>query len=334
MNRRLSLFAAGNGRGGASRRGRAGGKALMTLLCGMFALLPGCGPFPAVESGHQAPPISVETYEGTFATVNSFIVSNGKSLVIIDAQRKSDEAEKLVARVKRYHLPVTDIVITHGHTDHFTGMPVLLKAFPAARIVVAKEAIRRDIKNYAIYMGASGATAAEPVLEPALRPRTTAIPDGFDYERTIHVLPGNSLVMDGGGRLELTANYKPTEAPHMTTIYIPAVNALFLSDLGYNHVHFWMGDDLSREAILNWRAALESVLARYKDLNPTVYPGHGPPGDLSIVKAGIGYIDDILRVTTPPTTRARAFSEMIKLYPDYKERDFFLKYSLENLVPL
>lgn len=51
--------------------------------------------------------------------------------------------------VKSKGLPLTYILISHGHTDHFTGMDLFHKEFPLAKIVVANEGIKRDIKSYA-----------------------------------------------------------------------------------------------------------------------------------------------------------------------------------------
>jgi glyoxylase-like metal-dependent hydrolase (beta-lactamase superfamily II) len=276
--------------------------------------------------------LHVDVYAGGFATVNSFLVSNGTSLVLIDAQRKTSEAKQLAELIRSKHLPLRRIFISHGHTDHFTGMAYLHDAFPEAEIVVASEAIRQDIKAYAIYMDTGGQTGAEPALEPALRPRTPANPGGFDYEGTIHVLGGNLLALDGGGSLEVTADYPPTEAPHMSTLYSPELNALFLADLGYNRVHLWLGDDITRERIAAWRRELVRLKARYAARNPVVYPGHGAPTDLSIFDAMTGYIDAFLRVTAGATSRAAAMQAMQSLYPDYLQADFFLKYSVENHV--
>jgi len=153
--------------------------------------------------------LEVEVFRGGFATVNSFIFSNGKSLIVMDVQRKTHEAEKLVEVIKAKKLPLTHVLITHGHTDHFTGMPLFLKTFPQAQIVVANEDIKRDIKAYAIYMDSGGETGAEPALESPLRPKSPENPDGFDYENDIHVLgpectvsvrPGvqQSAPLDGG----------------------------------------------------------------------------------------------------------------------------------------
>lgn len=277
--------------------------------------------------------LQVEMFRGDFATVNSFIFFNGESIVVMDVQRKSYEAEKLVDRVKAYELPVTHILITHGHTDHFTGMPVMRKAFPNARIVVANEAIKQDIKAYAIYMDSGGETGAEPALEPALKPKSAENPGGFDYENLIKVLPENQISLVGGGTLELTTNYKPTEADNMTTVYVPELNALFLSDLGYNRVHHWQGDDISWDDISNWREELLRIKAEYADRNPVVYPGHGEIADMNLFDDMVRYIDDYTNIARSGVSRDEAMKLMIALYPDYGEADFFLKYSLINHIP-
>ena len=294
--------------------------------CGLFV----CG--AGMAGTATAEIIEVEVFKGGFATVNSFVFSNGKSLAVLDVQRKSHEARKLADLVRSKHLPLTHVLISHGHTDHFTGMDVFRREFPQARIVVANEDIRRDVKSYAIYMDSGGETGAEPALEPALKPKSAENPDGFDYENIIGLLSGDRLEMEGGGMLEISTDYIPAEAPHIATVYSKDLNALFLSDFGYNAVHFWLGDDISRERIANWRAELLRIKSRYAELNPKVYPGHGDPTDMGMFDKSVRYIDDFLRVTAQAGSRQEAMEKMIALYPDYKEADFFLKYSVENHV--
>jgi len=96
----------------------------------------------AVTQGALAADLRVEVFAGDFASVNSFIFSNGKSLLVLDAQRTPGEARKLAERIHALHLPLDYLLISHGHTDHFTGMALLRQEFPGARIVVANEAIR------------------------------------------------------------------------------------------------------------------------------------------------------------------------------------------------
>jgi glyoxylase-like metal-dependent hydrolase (beta-lactamase superfamily II) len=286
----------------------------------------------ATAAPAAAPKLQVEVYKGGFASVNSFIFSNGHSLLVMDVQRKASEASKLVDLIKAKHLPLTTILISHGHTDHFTGMALLHAEFPQARIVVASEAIKRDIKAYAIYMDQGGATGAEPALDPALRPRSVQNPGGFDYEHTIEVLGTNTVTLEGGGTLELTSDYPPTEAAHMTTVYSKDLNALFLADLGYNRVHPWMGDDIDSERVSKWRSELLRIKAKYAALNPRVYPGHGDPTDRGLFDRMVRYIDDFTRITAAAPSTEEAMRNMQVLYPDYEQADFFLKYSVENHV--
>lgn len=286
----------------------------------------------ATTAPASVPKLQVEVYKGEFASVNSFVFSNGHSLIVMDVQRTASEARKLANLVKAKHLPLTDILISHGHTDHFTGIALFHAEFPQARIVVANEAIKRDIKAYAIYMDQGGATGAEPALDPTLRPRSAQNPGGFDYGGTIEVVRGNALTFDGGGTLELTSDYPPTEAPHMTTVYSKELNALFLADLGYNKVHPWMGDDISKERIAAWRSELLRIKTKYAALNPRVYPGHGDPTDMGLFDRMVRYIDDFTRVTSAAPSREEALRSMKALYPDYLQADFFLKYSVDNHV--
>lgn len=300
----------------------------LLVLWGAGLFVAGFSPAPAPHPDH----LQVEVFKGGFATVNSFIFSNGKSLAVMDVQRKTYEAKKLADIIRAKHLPLRYILISHGHTDHFTGIAYFHRAFPDAKIVVANEDIKKDIKNYAIYMDSGGETGAEPALEPALKPKSPENPNGFDYENNIHVLAGNTLTLGGGGTLELTTDYKPAEANHTTTVYSKDLNALFLSDLGYNKVHLWMGDNLPRQDIANWREELVKLKARYAALNPKIYPGHGDPGDMSMFDGLIQYIDNFTRITSKAKSREEAMRKMIALYPDYKEADFFLKYSVEAQV--
>ncbi|MBS0580678.1 MAG: MBL fold metallo-hydrolase [Proteobacteria bacterium] len=253
-------------------------------------------------------------------------------MVLIDAQRKSREAQKLAELIRSKHQRLTHILITHGHTDHFTGIALLHSQFPQARIVVATEAIKRDIKEYAIYMDRGGATGAEPALEPALKPRSSENPEGFDYEGIIQVLGSDTLELDGGGLLELDSGHPPTEAMHMTTVYIRSLNALFLSDLGYNHVHLWLGDDIDTARMLAWKAELLRLKAVYAPQDPRIYPGHGDPTDASVFDADVRYLDDFMRIAAGAHAAAELITEMRTLYPDYREADFFLKYSAEAQV--
>lgn len=281
--------------------------------------------FASTSGAIAAEPISVDVFKGEVATVNSYIFSNGESLVVMDVQRATSEAKKLADVIKAKNLPLTHILISHGHPDHYIGMDRLLKEFPDAKVVVGSKEIKKDIISFSTYMEGIGWLDKEPTLKP----KSDTNPDGFDYEANIHVLDGNELTLKGGGALTLQVHSEPTESDHLTTICVEDINGLFTADFGYNKVHLWMGAGVTDAHIDNWRAQLVKFQEEYKDKNPTVYPGHGDHTDTGLFAELVQYIDDFKKITANATSREEAMVEMKKLYPDYGEADFLLKNSVD-----
>jgi len=290
------------------------------ILAAMVLLL------TAPSISHASEAVTVDIFEGNTATVNSYIFSNGNSLVVMDVQRSTTEAKKLAKVIKDKGLPLSHILISHGHPDHYTGMSWLLKAFPNAKIVVANEDIKKDILGFSTWMESVGWLDAEPLLKP----KSKKNPNGFDYLKNINVLATNKLTMNGGGELKLNTHYSAAEAEHVTTVFVDDLNGLFSSDLAYNKVHLWMGQGVTKKHVANWRAQLNTFKSEYSQRNPKVYPGHGKAADISLFDTLVEYIDDFNHITSTVKSKAEAMKKMKALYPEYKEADFLLKYSVDN----
>jgi len=278
-----------------------------------------------VTQSQAARQINVDIYKGEIASVNSYIFSNGNSLIVMDVQRATSEAKKLAEVIKAKNLPLTHILVTHGHPDHYIGMDWLLKEFPTAKVVVANQNIKQDIIGFSTWMESVGWLDAEP----ALKPKSKKNPDGFDYENNIMVLEQDTLEFEGGGALKLETNYKPAESNHATTVYVEDLNSFFSSDFGYHNIHLWMGTGVTNEHIRNWKDQLVAFETMYGDRNPTVYPGHGDPTDMRVFRNMIEYIENFQRITVNATSKEEAMEKMKKLYPDYKEAGFLLKNSID-----
>lgn len=87
-------------------------------------------------------------------------------------------------------------------------------------------------------------------------------------------LPGlrRRLTLPSGGELELQTDDLATEPYYLTTVDSAALNALFLSDLGYNRVHHWLGDDISSQDSANWQQQLRRPKREYVARAPKIYP--------------------------------------------------------------
>ncbi len=269
--------------------------------------------------------LSVEVFKGKSASVNSFLFSNGKSLFIMDVLRSSEDAKLLVELIKSKKLPLNQILITHGHPDHYTGMNLLHKEFPKAKIVVASQEIKNDIKDFSTWMESVGWLEKEP----ALKPKSDKNPNGFDYDNLITVLKSNKIELDGGGILDLETTYNPAEAEHLTTVFSKDLNAFFTSDFCYNNVHLWLGTGVDKLHIQNWKKQLQSFKTKFAKSNPVIYPGHGEKSNVKLFDVVEKYIEDFEKVTSIAKTKKEAMTKMQETYPTWEQADFLLFYSVD-----
>src|SRR3982751_6503612 len=92
--------------------------------------------------------IQLQVYNGTEASVNAYLFSDARSIILVDCLRNSKEASALADVIKSHGKPLTHILITHGHPDHYLGLNVMKAQFPDAKVVVAKQEIKNDILNF------------------------------------------------------------------------------------------------------------------------------------------------------------------------------------------
>lgn len=269
--------------------------------------------------------LTVEVFKGKEASVNSYVFSNGKSLMVMDVLRSTEDAKKLVEFIKGKSLPLTHILISHGHPDHYIGMDYLKKEFPGVEILVSNIETKEDIIGFSTWMESVGWLEREPNLKP----KSDKNPEGFDYENQIQVLEKDTFTLDGGGTLELLNNYNAAEAEHLTTVFSKDLNAFFSSDFCYNGVHLWLGQGVDKTHIENWKTELNNFKQKYSDKKLTIYPGHGESSDATLFDTVLQYIDDFEKVIEKSITKEEAENKMKKLYPDWEQADFLLMHSVD-----
>jgi len=270
--------------------------------------------------------IQLQVYHGIEATVNAYIFSDDKSVILVDCLRNSGEAAKLAQEIKEQNKPLTHILITHGHPDHYLGMRTIKNAFPDAQIVVTTEAIKKDISGFSAWMESVGWLETEP----AMKPKSATNPDGFDYENNIHVLNSKELKLAGGATLVLNSDYEAAECEHLTTIYSKDLNAFFANDFIYHGVHPWLAID--KKNIQHWKKQLDVFKSVLADKNPVVYPGHGKPATMEVFDTVKKYIEDFEATVATAASRAEAMDKMKALYPEHTQADFLLLYSVNAFV--
>jgi glyoxylase-like metal-dependent hydrolase (beta-lactamase superfamily II) len=269
--------------------------------------------------------IDIERYAGIQANVNSYLLSDSKSVIVVDLLRNTPEADKLADHVEASGKRLETIFVTHGHPDHYLGLDVFHRRFPDVPVFVASREIRDDIIGFSRWMESVGWLDGEP----AMKVKSSTNPNGFDYAGIIQILQTPFLKLSSEPtKIEAQCDYPGGECGHMTTLSIPDQRVFFGFDLLYNRVHAWCGQGVDKPEINNWIQTLETISRNTKDGDWTFYCGHGAQGKRELLANMKQYLETFLKVTAAAASREEAIREMKTLFPGFAQEDFLLVHSV------
>ncbi len=81
------------------------------------------------------------TYEG-HGSVNTHWIETPTSVIVIDVQRDTTHAAEALEAIRAIGKPVTAILITHGHPDHYVGVHQFQQVWPDLRVYASPETTR------------------------------------------------------------------------------------------------------------------------------------------------------------------------------------------------
>ncbi len=236
------------------------------LLACVFAILVFCLNMPAYSS-----PLEIQSYSAKNSGIAeiSVIILGEKEAVLIDSQWKPSDAKEVAKMIADSGRELTHILITHGHPDHYWGLGTILETFPKAK-VLARNGIRSEIAN----QFAAKWIHWQPLMGDDI-PLTPVVPD---------VLEGDKLMLEG--KEIRIIDLPPHEVENSVVYYVPSEQALITGDLIFSKMHAYFAD-------LNNPLGWIEVLQLMKTIGPvkTIYPGHGPVGDASLIDESIHYME-------------------------------------------
>jgi glyoxylase-like metal-dependent hydrolase (beta-lactamase superfamily II) len=237
----------------------------------------------------------------------STLIFGARDAVLVDPLMTIREATALADWVALHDRPLTTIYITHGHGDHYLGLPVVLDRFPDARVVAAPATVQHmqrqdaqpeDDSIRALFPGQIAGTG--PLPEPLESPE---IP-----------LDGTAIEVIETGH---------TDTLDTTSLHVPELGLIVSGDVAYNHCHMYVGAT-TPESRAEWIAALDRLAA----LKPAaVVCGHKDPtqGDPPTVLAeSRGYLEYYGQLRDAGLPDQELFDAMVNRYPGWVSRQQFL----------
>ena len=261
----------------------------------------------------KASSISIQSFTSSEAGAwsNSYLISGKSEAILFDVSMLHSDAGHLADLITHSGKTLKTVMISHAHPDHFMGLDVIADRFPQARVVSTANVVA-DIQADGPWMfkflqdklreeGPTRLVIPEPLGEPAL-----------DIE---------------GTKLDVV-EFGEAESKHLASLFVPNRHALLSADLVYNKAHLY----LQERHLESWLARLDELEEFAKNRVSTIYPGHGAPGDLTLIKQTRTYLHDFADAVKSGDAKI-AEQQILAKYPDYHARQFLSVFSIPAYFP-
>jgi glyoxylase-like metal-dependent hydrolase (beta-lactamase superfamily II) len=262
--------------------------------------------FVAPEKPFEAPPPAVGDSPAWDPTTSTLIFGT-RDAVLVDPLMTVREATALADWVALHDRQLTTIYITHGHGDHYLGLPVVLDRFPDARVVAAPGTAQHMRQQ-----------DAQPV-DDSLRARFPGqIADAGPLPEP---LSSPEFGLDGSAIEVIETGH--TDTLDTTSLHVPELGLIVSGDVAYNHCHMYVGAT-TPDSRAEWIAALDRLAA----LKPTaVVCGHKDPtqgNPPTVLAESRGYLEYYGELRDAGLPDQELFDAMVNRYPDWVSRQQFL----------
>jgi glyoxylase-like metal-dependent hydrolase (beta-lactamase superfamily II) len=218
------------------------------------------------------------------------------------------EATALAGWVALHQRRLTTIYITHGHGDHFLGLPVLLGRFPDARAVATAATVQQ-----------MRAQTAPQVLDNGMRARFPG--QIADTVTLAEPLDADHFDLEGLPLFVIETGH--TDTVDTTALHVPDLDLIVSGDVAYNHCHMFVAATTPASRA-EWIAALDKLAA----LTPAaVVTGHKDPAQgnpPTVLAESRGYLDYYGQLRDAGLPDQDLFDAMVTRYPTWVSRQQFL----------
>ena len=232
---------------------------------------------------------------GDIANV-SFLIGK-KSVLVVDTGGSPAIGKEIIKEIKKKtNKPISHIVISHGHPDHFLGTSSFIKEKSIQKIIGHEKLSRSLILNFDFYQKQS--------LEST---NDSSLNDAFLVLPNLTIKSGESLTIDLGDRPIKIKAWRSGHTDNDLSIYDEKTKTVLTENV---FVHRTPSITAS---ILGWKKTLEEMLEMEFEY---IIPGHGEMKNKEeAIKPMLNYFNDLI-------------TQVRKFHNDSKDLDYAVKNTL------
>ena len=266
----------------------------------------------------NTPPI-VHRFQAGLFPVNAYLVESDTDVVVVDSTLGVSDGQRLHARVRATGKPLSGVIVTHAHPDHYGAVCELTgnSNVPVYAVGGVDDIIRRDDAD------------KERILRPMF---------GAEWARTrtfpTHRVADGDRITIGGSTFRII-DAGPGESPHDSWWVLESAGRLrvFPGDLVYNHMHAYLADGYADRWLDNLARARRDLPA-----DAELFVGHGDPVQVSeVLDWQTGYITEFLGAVQSAADRdglrgdqlVESVARRMRAYLPTGDLEFLMRLSVE-----
>lgn len=243
---------------------------------------------------------------GVWSPISCTLIYSENEAVLVDTPISIRQTRLLINWIEEVApgRKLSYIYITHGHGDHWFGLPLLVERWPEAVPVATRGTVS--------YMQEASDPASFNAFWESRFPEQIAKP-----LKIAQALPKDGkFVLEGKWAME-AIECGHTDTHSTTVLWVPDLRLVAGGDVIYGGCHQMLAFANTKDLRDEWIRAIDKVQA----LNPSyVIPGHKVAGEIDGVwhlAATKKYIEDFGKLWSGnPETPQEVFAAMTKMYPD------------------
>ena len=222
-------------------------------------------------------PLELRVFHGdsTAFFVTSAVIAGPTEMLLVDAQMRDAEAERLAERIANSGRRLTGIFVTHADHDHTLGLVVFHRRFPDVPIWMTAAALaeyrRTAAKIFASQRPHSPQWSNDSIPPASLVPSAKLLVDGQEVQ-ILADLQGDAYI------------------PSNSAVYIPSLQAVVAGDILFSGIHPWLGTSTTRTRAA-WLRSIDRIAALRARI---VVPGHLADPTLQSDPASIAFTREYL----------------------------------------